>query len=202
MEIAPYAQSLKTTKMLNDKQHNRLPAGLMDKSVEFYVHRNQVYCLHDGSKYAFEDFPKWILDVIEDDMLKYPEAIKSLASWENLQEDDYIRQYIYCRFGGIDSEPDIDENKEIHHSEYFDCGLRGVCKYEGKLCPSLKVANGYISPRELDHLKLIQLPDKQIADKLHISIDTVFSHKQNIYAKTGMKNKVELAVLASKKGII
>ncbi|WP_131535548.1 response regulator transcription factor [Pedobacter nototheniae] len=188
--------------MYNATKNSRLIAGLVDKAVEFFVHRNEVYCVHDGRTYVFEEIPRWIIDIVEHDMLKHEDAIKALALWENLADEDYIRQYIICRFGGIDDEPDIDTKGVVHEAEYFDCGLRGTCKHEGKLCTAFKVANGYLTKMELAILKLINLPDKIIADRLSISTETVSTHQQNIRIKTGLKSKVELAIFAQKKGII
>ncbi|WP_316851208.1 response regulator transcription factor [Pedobacter agri] len=188
--------------MYNATKNSRLIAGLVDKAVEFFVHKNEVYCLHDGQRYSFEEIPQWIIDIVEMDMLKYPEALKALALWENLENDEHIRQYIICRFGGIDDEPDIDVKGNVHEAEYFDCGLRGTCRHEGKLCTAFKVEHGYLSKSELAVLKLISLQDKAIADKLCISPETVHTHTQNIRIKTGLKSKVELAIFAQKKGII
>jgi DNA-binding NarL/FixJ family response regulator len=122
--------------------------------------------------------------------------------WYNLHQSEYVRQYIYCRFGGLDYDPDIDVHKQINYAEYFDCGLRGECRYEGKLCCSVKVENGHLTKTEIEVLKRAQHPNKIIASQMHISIDTVNSHIQNIMKKTGLSSKVELAIFAVKKGII
>lgn len=188
--------------MYNTPPSQRLFAGLVDKGVEFFVHQNDVKCIAEGKTFRFEDFPAWILDIVNDDMMKHPEAIKALAEWENLHPSDYVRQYIYCRFGGADTEPDINDQGEIQHSEYFDCGLRGQCRFEGKLCCNMKVDNGSLTKSEMEVLKRVNLPDKIIADQLCISSDTVNSHLQNIRKKTGLTSKIELAVFAAKKGII
>ena len=176
--------------------------GLIDNAVEFFVHDNEVKCLNNGTVYKYNEFPQWILNRIETDMLENPEALKALGKWENLAISDHKRQYIYCRFGGADLEPDIDVNGEINHSEYFDCGFRGICKHEGKLCSSIKVDNGHLTKTEIKVLQNIELLEKQIADKLNMSVLTVNSHTQNLREKTGLSTKTELAVFASRKGII
>lgn len=50
-----------------------------------------------------------------------------------------------------------------------------------------------ITPRELDVLKLLAagLRPRDVADRLHISPDTVKAHLRNIYKKTGSQNKIE-----------
>lgn len=188
--------------MLNAAHHSKLLAGMVDKGVEFFVHQNEVKCIHDGKVFAFDEFPEWIVALIQDDMLKYPEAIQALASWENLHSSEYTRQYIYCRFGGIDFEPDINANREVQYAEFFDCGLRGQCKYEGKLCCNIKVDYGHITKTEIEYLKRVGKSNKVIADEMNISVDTVSSHSQNIMRKTGLGSKVELAIFATRKGII
>jgi DNA-binding NarL/FixJ family response regulator len=61
-----------------------------------------------------------------------------------------------------------------------------------------------LTPRELEVLKLIAEADtsKEIADKLFISIKTVDRHRQNILAKLGMRDRVELTRYAMKRGLI
>jgi DNA-binding CsgD family transcriptional regulator len=188
--------------MLNTKHLPKLMPGLEDSSVEFYVYNNEVKCFTDGVRYSFENFPQRVIDIVQQDLLSNSEALKSLAKWENLTESDYLRQYIYCRFGGVDSDPDIDTEGNIHHAEYFECGLRGQCKYEGKLCCSIKVDHGFLSKSEMEVLKRVALPYKLIADELNISPETVNTHMQNIRIKTGLSTSVELAIYATKKGII
>ena len=189
--------------MYNAQYHHKLLAGMVDKGVEFFVHQNEVKCIHDGKVYVYDDFPEWIISLIQDDMIKYPEAIKALASWENLHPSEYTRQYIYCRFGGIDFEPDINAQKEVQYAEYFDCGLRGSCKYEGKLCCAIRTESGqHLTKTEIEVLKRVDKSYKVIADDMNISIDTVNSHMQNIRKKTGLAGVAELAIYATKKGII
>lgn len=184
------------------KKTSRIPAGLVDKSVEFFWHQNEIKCTYNGKTYVFDEFPQYVIDKVLEDMESDPVALKSLAHWENLDDDGRLRQWIFCRFGAFDMEPDIDKNGNIEYTEYFDCGFRGICKHEGKLCRTIKVDHGVLTKTELEILKHVELPDKLIADQLSISIETVSTHWQNIRQKTGKRNKIELAVLANQKGII
>ena len=61
-----------------------------------------------------------------------------------------------------------------------------------------------LSDRELDVLKLIVagLSNKEIADKLFISIHTVVSHRKNISQKTGIKSQSGLTIYAISNKII
>lgn len=181
----------------------RIYAGINCKGAEFLkTEDRQLICIHDRQIYFWPNFPKNIIQVIEDDMMKYPSALACLASWENLLPEDYMRQYIACRFGGLDDQPDVTEDGQVLHAEYVSCRLRGQCKYEGKLCLSLKAENGIISPAEIAVMKLVAQPIKIIADRLCITEETVKTHLKNIKEKTGMHDKLQVAIYAQKKGLI
>ncbi len=175
---------------------------MIDKGADFFKENGKLYVVHDRKVDEWPDFPEYVMEKVQEDMLKYPEAIRSLGQWENLLPEHYEYRYIACRFGGLDDEPDIDVDGNVHPSEYVPCKLRGECRFEGKLCQSLKVANGIISKRELDILRLIEEDNKVIADRLCVSTETVNSHIINIREKVRVRNKAQLSVWASKKGII
>jgi DNA-binding NarL/FixJ family response regulator len=61
-----------------------------------------------------------------------------------------------------------------------------------------------LSPRELQVLKLIAeaYTSDQIADELSISRRTVDRHRENILAKLGMRDRVELTRYAIRRGLI
>lgn len=61
-----------------------------------------------------------------------------------------------------------------------------------------------LSGRETDVLVLLTkgLSNKEIAGKLHISIHTVISHRENIVEKTGIKSLPGLTIYAISKKII
>lgn len=56
--------------------------------------------------------------------------------------------------------------------------------------------------RELEVLKLAYLPNKIIADQLHVSGHAIHSHMQNMRRKMGFRNKGDMVVYATKAGII
>lgn len=61
-----------------------------------------------------------------------------------------------------------------------------------------------LSHRETDVLRLVAsgMINKQIADALHISINTVLTHRKNITAKLGIKSVSGLSFYAMMNGII
>lgn len=189
----------------------RLPAGLNDKGVEFFVSNSvslikfdfEVKATYDGKIYNLMELPDEILDLIRHFLLKKPKAIKALADMGKTTDEEMLTTFIACNFGGYNNIPDISTQGEIK-TEYWDCGHRGECPYEGKLCDGLKVKNGVLTSREIEIIKLIAQGyfDKEIAAKLGISVNTVPAHKANIQRKTGLKTKTEFAVMAYQKGIL
>lgn len=63
--------------------------------------------------------------------------------------------------------------------------------------------SGEFTERELDVLHLLAegLTDKEIGDKLHMSLPTVRYHVSNLITKTGHSSRTELAVNAVRSGI-
>jgi len=113
-----------------------------------------------------------------------------------------LEKYVQCNYGGFDNQADLTSNSQ--NTEYFDCGDRGHCPGEGKLCKALKVKNGVLTPREIDIIRLIgkDKMDKEIADILGITKNTATTHRQNITRKLGGLTKAGIAAFAIKKNII
>ncbi len=51
-----------------------------------------------------------------------------------------------------------------------------------------------LSSRELEycHLVAIGMPDKQVADQMHISVHTANAHRRNIQHKMGFNSKLDI----------
>jgi DNA-binding CsgD family transcriptional regulator len=181
-----------------------LPPGLVSKALEFFIHDHEIKCLYKGLVFSFCDFPSEIIAWVEADMLRHPKALKALAEWDITDPDEQMRQYIACRFGGFDNNPDIEENGQVVAKEYVDCGRRGSCAYEGKLCASIQLPNGLLTKREIEVLRLIGECkfDKEICDLLNITQDTLRNHKDNISQKAGIERKPALGILAHKLKLV
>lgn len=183
-----------------------LPAGLTNKGVEFFIDEHEVKCLHAGCTFSFDEFPPHVVQLIDEDMASNPRAIKALLDWDITDSKEQMRQYIACRFGGFDCKPDINDDGILQAAEYVDCGRRGKCAYEGKLCSSIVVSNGILTKKEIEVLRLIAigLLDKEICEKMNppISNDTLRSHKDNIAEKAGIRYKAEMVALAYIHGLL
>ena len=152
------------------------------------VHFNE---FSSSTKYKLQSF-------LDSDLI----AQVSLDQLGIIDDKERLHKFSICRFGGFDDKADITNSN--HTNEYYDCGFRGKCPVEGKLCRHVSTANGYLTPREIDVIKLIasDLADKQIADKLNISINTANQHRVNIQKKIGCSSKVGICRFAIEKRIL
>lgn len=198
--------------MKNVKLHlldhrQKLPGGTIGKSVEFFVHENEMHCRTLGRTYSFYEFPKWVKNIVKSDMDKNPQKIARLVMWGLTTLDDQMRQYLFCLYGGHDDNPDICEDGTMQPTEYVDCGLRcGKCEHEGFLCNSLQLPNGLLNSQEIKALILIgnSKLDKEIASEMCVSKFTVRYYKDEIMRKAGFENerKTALVGLAYKLGLV
>lgn len=191
--------------MINITNKNqKLPAGLVNKSVEFFIHNDLIFCIYDGKIYAFDDTPPNIITIIEDEMKANSSAMKAMNAWGIQTKNEKIKQYIACRFGKFDANPDIDADGQIRHSEYTDCGRRGKCPYENKICAPMTLKNGVLSKKDIRILKLIgaNMLDKQICAALNITTEVLRGAKKRLCASAGLESKTALAVLAHKLNLL
>ena len=77
----------------------------------------------------------------------------------------------------------------------------GKKKHEG---PSMKQENGLLSLREIEVLRLVVQGyiNKEIAEKLNISLTTVITHRKNITEKLGIKSVSGLTIYAVMQGLV
>ena len=93
-----------------------------------------------------------------------------------------------------------------HHIDCSD-GEDGIVETIAAILKDLRQNNSVqsgLSTREIDVLRLVAqgMTNKEIADKLSISINTVLTHRKNISAKLGIKSVSGLCIYAMMNGII
>ena len=170
-----------------------LPAGLMNSEIEFFTHGTEVYQLSNGKVTVFSEIDNTTKEIIRQDLEKRPQAVSALLDLQIQDTEAQLKQYTRCMCGGFQGHPDIVDGKLIH-TEYWDCGIRGNCKYEGKLCASITINNTRITEREIELGKLIctGLPDKIIAGMMNISENTINPMKRNICEKINGTTKLDI----------
>ena len=90
--------------------------------------------------------------------------------------------------------------------EIMDRTMNGEHVYPGD-APKVqfgKVTRAELTDRELEVLRELtaSLTNEEIAEKLHISVNTVKRHLQNIMDKTGFQSRLELAMNARSMGLV
>lgn len=179
-----------------------IPAGLTDLNIEFLAKDGQLFSIQDGVVSKYPAMPEKHITFLKETLEEDPDAKQTLVQYN---PEDQVKLYGICRFGGCNGTPDASEDYEcLDQHEYYDCGHRGECPYEGKRCKEMKVQNGVLTPHMLKVVALIgkgQI-NKEIADQMKISENTVANHLATIITRIGVRTRVDIAVFAKEKGII
>lgn len=156
---------------------------------------------HSGFTH-WADWPKNVKDLLSADLDKDLVAQSTVDHIES--SDQKLYEFTKCRYGALNKTPDIIDGELVDDQEYFDCGLRGECPWEGKRCNQIKGENGYLGAREITIIKEIakDLTNDQIAKKLFISPHTVKTHIDNIRFKLATNSKAGIVAFAYKKQLI
>lgn len=181
-----------------------LPAGLEDNGLEIYLYKGALRVIYAGQIIPFEKLPESIRDTFSQHMMANKAAITVLHNAFNLHDaNDMLTQYIKCNFGNFDGQPDVDQDGVIV-SECWDCGRRGTCPGEGKVCSRLQGVNGMLSKRETEIFFLIidGKYDKEIAAHFETSMATIATQLSDIREKLGVNNRIEIMNFAMKRKMI
>lgn len=182
----------------------RIPSGLIGKGTESFTLNQEPYTIFGGQTYCFPTTPSCRVSLYADHMRANPKgerAMEKMTGSKDLMVK--TKQWMMCRFGGMDNTPDIDENNNIQAAEYVPCSKRGTCPFEGEGCSTIEVAEGvFLSKAELAVVRLCNHPEKIIADILFISTETVKNHIANSKKKAGIPSSKELVHWATINGII
>lgn len=179
------------------------PAGLLDSNFEFFEKENEVYFLQNGSLHKFDEIDVKCLDFLRADLEDHPKAIAAMEQTGIFDPVAQLKQWALCNFGNFDNKADLTEDGVVIR-EHVRCAKRGTCPFEGIICQPLVVANGTITSREEQIIKLIarDLADKQIAAMLGISVNTMAVHRQNIERKIGCQSKMGIVAFAYENNLL
>lgn len=179
-----------------------IPAGLADKNIEFFALDGELYSVQDGNRYKFPLMPVEHMGFLKK---MYEEDLVGKQTVQHFAPNCRLRTYSICRFGGCNATPDLTSDGNcMDPAEYYNCGIRGKCPYEGKRCKEILAERGVISTRQLEIMKLVAagLFNKEIADRLQISENTVANHLANIFDKLGDRSRVVITSFVKERGIM
>lgn len=181
-----------------------IPAGILPKSgTELFAFESAAFGITNGVTENVRN-SRHIIDAFREILYNDIPAYKRIAL-RTIDPVDQVIEYIRCTKGDFDCKADIDDDGIVlNNYEYWDCGKRGCCIDEGIVCKLPAGINGTLTIREIEVTKLIvsDLPDKMIADKLGISVNTVAIHRGHIESKLGVFSKAGIASWAVKHNII
>jgi DNA-binding CsgD family transcriptional regulator len=181
-----------------------LPAGLEDNKLEIYLHKGELRVLYNGRTTAFELLHESIQETFLQNLMANKPALASLKKDFGLTEaTPMLLQYIKCNFGNFDTKPDRDEDGTLY-PECWDCGKRGTCPGEGKVCTRLKGPNGILTRRETEIFFLLVdgMPHKQIADHFGSHIQTIQTELKHMREKLDCHSSIEVMDYAIKRRMI
>lgn len=183
-----------------------IPAGVLDSQTEFFSNEDMTRAMafHDRQILCYPEFPEKIKQPVWIELLSFPKKMTALIEWGYTTIEAQLERYMLCTRARLDYHPDINTTGTLQDPEYVPCGMRGNCKYEGIICCSIKLENGFLTRREVEVVALIgqDLPDKIIIHKLKISQHTLRTHKDNIRSKGNISSKMGIASLANKYNLI
>lgn len=97
----------------------------------------------------------------------------------------------------------VDAIQAAHEGDSLT-GITELPQLLGRLTPTRRWLGPDLGPRELDVLRLVAagLPNKAIAQRLHISLNTVRNHVQSVLYKLGAHSRLEAVAIAVREGVI
>lgn len=177
--------------------------GLIDSSVEIFVHENQLKAFAKGQTYDFNDLPYTYHAIFSEALSKEPETQAILKEWFPESEIKQREQFVKCRFGGLDYTPDIKDMK-LQDGEYWECPLRGACKGEGIVCRSVTYKGEILDSKHIKLLKMLatNMTNQNLYEAMDMHEGTFNKFKKELYAILGIQTKQEAACISKDLNLI
>lgn len=169
-------------------------------AFEFFTIENELFYVSNGVKkpiHKYTDVPVKVADLIEEILINNQHLFNGLALMVGNDIGQIILQFIKCRLSGNDHFSDIVNG--VLTEEYVECSKRGSCIAEKCVCRFMG-----LTPKEIEVIKLIAAgyADKQIADILGMSEQTIPVHRKHIHYKLGTESKPQITAFALKHNIV
>ena len=163
-----------------------LPAYLKQANDEFISINGEPFLIKIELQ-TFSDVPAATKYFLQSKLDKDYQAQLALDIMNITGQEERLKRFTHCKFGGFDRKPDIEHDNSTMHVEYFDCIFRKTCdaKAQRLMCSCYPAPNGLIQPAEMQVMKLLAqgLSEKEIAAKLEKSWATVHSQTASIRQK-------------------
>jgi len=180
---------------------NKMPAGL-EGSIEIYRYGSELRVLVNGNRLDYLELPSLLREPFQAELIADQAALNCIKFDMRVSDPDEIeKRFVGCRYGALDSTPDLAGNKTCSDAPYCDC--LSTCPGFDVVCKIPFVPNGRLTRQEYLVIRLISQGklDKEIASELSIEVSTVRTYLCRIREKLCINNRIEIAFWAMQKGV-
>lgn len=178
-----------------------IPAGLEDKNLEIYRHRNAARAIHNGKTVNYLDLPDEIREPFQAELIANRKCCKCLREQMGITDSAQMEEtYVACRYGALNTVPDLKHGKT--HADMPVCDEIETCPGYDIVCLAPEGPGGSLAKREFQVATQIAAGklDKEIASNLGIQLPTLRTHITRIREKLHCNNRIEIALWMHKQG--
>jgi hypothetical protein len=175
----------------------RLFPGMACTSTEFFSQSGELKMIHNGSVKDFTEISFCTIQILKEAINQKQEILEALKDMHPESEMQQIKQFILCRFGGLDYQPDMKDGV-LQDGEYWACPNHGICKHEGVLCKLPNVNGHRLNKTDvvLMQLSSTTLTNEVIAEHMKFPFGSFHKAKRQLYEKLSVQTKHELVKIA------
>lgn len=191
---------------MESNQHvstNILP-GMTCNGIEFFKDQEQrLQIVHGGRIKPFNEAPYAVIQMLQDVLHREIETNSILKEWFPESNMAKLEKFAWCRFGGLDFEADIKDNR-LQDGEYHGCPNRGNCAGEGIICKLPVYEGKRLTTKMIRLIKLLSGTDTNevIAMKMDIALGSLHESKKRLYKHLGVQTKQEVAIIAHRLNLV
>ncbi|MBO9672000.1 MAG: hypothetical protein J7577_01040 [Sphingobacteriaceae bacterium] len=170
---------------------------LSGNGIEIFVYGYNTKVIQNGLIPDLPQADQSIISRLRDFAFACPKRKAAYKAMAGNNEMDQLVQCARCMFGNLDNTPDFALDGSVN-PEYVECGKRHYCKYVGVGCLPTK-QDVQLSKREQTLIPFMHLSNKEIGEKLFISVHTVKSHIRSINKKLKTTRKGQVILMVTEK---
>lgn len=178
--------------------------GLIDQSVEVFNDENgNVLTIQNGNVLPFSNLPFAMIERFKELMKSDKEVLLAMHDLVPDSEILRIEKFVSCRFGGLDYQGDIVDDK-FQDGEYWNCPNRANCPHNGIVCKLPMVNGERITEQDVKILQLTatEMTNDVIAQELNLPLGTLHKLKRNIWATLGIQTKQQATLIANEMNLL
>lgn len=189
--------------MTPQKNNNEVYPGMACSGMEFFVNGKSLNIIHNQKILPFAELPFKAIQLIKESINESREVELALHDMHPHSEWKRLEQFARCRFGGLDFNPDIKNNK-LQEGEYWPCPLHGKCPSEGILCKLPKINGIRLSKEDVKLMQLVStdLTNEVIAEMMNYKYGSFHLAKKKLYQKLKVSTKQEVALIGKTLNLI